>query len=183
MRGYGLQAGGVEIVPVGEAHIRGYHEAVDRVARERRYLAFLEALPFEKSEAFVRENMERGNPHVVAILEGRVIGWCDIVPIGRPVYAHGGVLGMGIVEEHRGRGIGEVLIRAALRQAKDRGLKRVELTVRADNVRAIALYRRIGFVDEGVKRRAIHVDGQYVDVVCMALLFDDAPPGPGPDLR
>ena len=175
MRSHGLPARGTEvtIVPVGEAHIRGYHEAVDRVARERRYLAFLEALPLEKSEAFVRENVAKGNPHVVALIGGKVVGWCDICPIDRPVYAHGGVLGMGIVEEHRGKGIGEALMRAALAQARSRGLARVELTVRADNVRAIALYRKIGFVDEGVKRKAICVDGGYIDVACMALLFED----------
>ena len=174
MRQHGLQddSAEVSVVPVTEAHIRGYHEAVDRVARERRYLAFLEALPFEKSEAFVRENLAQGNPHVVALVGGQVVGWCDICPIGRPVYAHGGVLGMGIVEEHRGKGIGEALMRAALAQARQRGLTRVELTVRADNERAIALYRKIGFADEGVKRKAILVDGRYIDVACMALLFE-----------
>jgi RimJ/RimL family protein N-acetyltransferase len=166
----------VSIVPVAEAHIRGYHEAVDRVARERRYLAFLEALPLEKSAAFVRENIAQGNPHVVALIGGEVVGWCDICPVNRPVYAHGGVLGMGIVEEHRGKGLGEALMRAALAQARACGLTRVELTVRADNPRAIALYRKIGFVDEGVKRKAIFVDGAYVDVACMALLFEDLMP-------
>jgi ribosomal protein S18 acetylase RimI-like enzyme len=174
MRDDGVQGDAeVSIVPVAESHIRGYHEAVDRVARERRYLAFLEALPLDKSEAFVRENLAQRNPHVVALVGGQVVGWCDIIPIGRPVYAHGGVLGMGIVEEHRGKGIGEALMRAALRQARERGLLRVELTVRSDNERAIALYRKIGFVDEGVKRKAILVDGRYIDVACMALLFPD----------
>ena len=174
MRGQVLQARRAEvaIVPIAEAHIRGYHEAVDSVARERRYLAFLEALPLEKSEAFVRENLEQRNPHVVALIAGKVVGWCDICPIGRPVYAHGGVLGMGILAEHRGRGIGEALMRSALEQARTRGLTRIELTVRADNERAIALYRKIGFLDEGVKRKAIRVDGRYIDVVCMALLFE-----------
>ena len=172
-----MQARGAEvtIVPIAEEHIRGYHEAVDSVARERKYLAFLEALPLEKSALFVRENLEQRNPHVVALLAGKVIGWCDICPIGRPVYAHGGVLGMGIIAEHRGRGIGEALMRAALDQARERGLTRVELTVRADNERAVALYRKIGFQDEGVKRKAIRVDGRYIDVACMALLFDDSP--------
>jgi RimJ/RimL family protein N-acetyltransferase len=96
------------------------------------------------------------------------------------VYAHGGVLGMGIVEEHRGKGIGEALIRAALAQARQRGMTRVELTVRADNERAIALYRKIGFADEGVKRKAIRVDGRYLDVRCMAVLFEDLMAGARP---
>lgn len=172
------RAAQVTVVPVAEEHIAGYHHAVDRVARERRYLAFLEALPIEKSAEFVRENIAQGHPHVVALVDGGVVGWCDICPIARPVYRHGGVLGMGIVEEHRGKGIGEALMRAALEQARRAGMKRVELTVRADNERAIALYRKIGFVDEGVKRKAIFVDGRYIDVVCMAVLFEDLVSGP-----
>ena len=37
----------VEIVPISQDHIDGFHRALDFVARERRYLAFLEARVFE----------------------------------------------------------------------------------------------------------------------------------------
>ena len=40
----------------------------------------------------------------------------------------------------------------------------------ASNERAIALYRALGFVIEGIKRRARKLDGQYEDNVFMALL-------------
>ena len=163
----------IRIVPIAEEHIDSFHRALDAVCRERKYLAFLEAPPLEKTQRFVRENIHEGHPQFVALVDGRVVGWCNISSLGRPVYAHGGVLGMGIVAEHRGRGIGEALMRAALDQARANGLTRVELTVREDNERAIALYRRLGFVDEGVKRNAIRVDGVYTNLLCMALLFDE----------
>jgi ribosomal protein S18 acetylase RimI-like enzyme len=163
------------IVPIAEAHIRGFRAALDAVARERRYLAFLEAPPLDEVEVFVRRNLERGNPGVVAIVDGEVAGWCDITAMTRPVFAHRGTLGMGVLEAYRGMGIGRALIEAALAAARARGLARVDLQVLADNERAIALYRAVGFVVEGVKRDAYRVDGRSVDLVDMALLFDGAP--------
>ena len=56
--------------------------------------------------------------------------------------------------------------------ARSLGLSRIELTVREDNANAIALYEKIGFVAEGVQRNAFKVDGQYANLVMMALLFE-----------
>jgi hypothetical protein len=51
------------------------------------------------------------------------------------------------------------------------GFERIELDVFASNVRARALYEQVGFVEEGVRRRACQLDGQYDDDVIMALLL------------
>jgi RimJ/RimL family protein N-acetyltransferase len=50
------------------------------------------------------------------------------------------------------------------------GLTRIELTVYADNVRAIALYRSVGFQQEGVLKDAALIDGVYLDSLLMALV-------------
>jgi RimJ/RimL family protein N-acetyltransferase len=50
------------------------------------------------------------------------------------------------------------------------GIERIQLTVFASNQNAIALYRQLGFVEEGVRRRAWFLDGRYDDSVEMALL-------------
>jgi RimJ/RimL family protein N-acetyltransferase len=84
--------------------------------------------------------------------------------------AHGGVLGVGVLLEHRGKGIGTALVRAAIDMAKATGLTRIELTVREHNERAITLYERLGFVREGLKRKAVRIDGHYEDLVCMGLV-------------
>ncbi|HEX5958770.1 MAG TPA: GNAT family N-acetyltransferase, partial [Hyphomicrobiaceae bacterium] len=87
---------------------------------------------------------------------------------------HCGVLGMGLVAEWRGRGIGLRLIEHAIAAARAHGLARVELQVRHDNPRALALYRKVGFAIEGCRRRALLVDGVYHDLTLMALLLDAA---------
>lgn len=162
------------IIPIAEEHIEGFCAAVDCVARERRYLAFLEGPPLDSSRAFVRDNIAQGHPHYVALDGGRVVGWCDITPPGRPVYAHGGILGIGVLPAWRGKGTGRRLMAATLAAARARGLKRVGLTVYDHNERAAALYRKMGFAVEGRQRKACLIDGVYHDVILMGLLFDDA---------
>jgi len=163
------------IAPIAEEHIEGFRVAVDSVARERKYLAMHEAPPLETTYAFVRRNIRHNRPHFVALEDGHVVGWCDISSLERALYAHAGVLGLGVLATHRGRGIGGALIRAALAKARANGLTRVQLHVRAGNVRARVLYEKVGFVIEGVQRNAVRLDGVYEDQLSMAVLFDERP--------
>jgi len=161
----------VEIVPIAQDHIESFHRALDVVARERRYLSFLEAPPLESTREFILNNISHGYPQLVAASAGEVVGWCDVIPNQRPIYAHGGVLGMGLLPEFRGQGLGGRLIRQTLAAARAFGLTRVELSVRENNAGAIALYKRVGFEIEGLQRNATKVDGVYENVVLMAILF------------
>jgi RimJ/RimL family protein N-acetyltransferase len=161
----------VDIVPIEESHIEGFHRALDIVARERRYLAFLEGPPLEGARAFALGHIKRGDPLFVAVSKGEVIGWCDITVKERPIYAHSGVLGMGLLPLFRGQGIGAGLIRQSLAAARTFGFHRVELTVRENNTKAMELYRKVGFRIEGTQRDAVQVDGVYEDMILMAILF------------
>jgi ribosomal protein S18 acetylase RimI-like enzyme len=69
-------------------------------------------------------------------------------------------------------GLGRQLAVHAIRAARQKGIERIELEVFASNTAAIALYRALGFVTEGTKRRARKLDGEYDDNVVMALLAD-----------
>jgi ribosomal protein S18 acetylase RimI-like enzyme len=160
----------VEIAPTSE-HIVGFHHVLDSVAREQRYLAFLEAPPIDSLRAFVLENSKKQGLQFVALAAGEVVGWCDVTPKELATYAHGGVLGMGLLPRFRGQGIGTALLRSTLDAARSKGLHRVELTVRESNVVAIGLYKKIGFETEGLQRDAVQVDGVYENVLCMAVLL------------
>ena len=56
------------------------------------------------------------------------------------------------------------------------GLRRLSLDVDAANERARRVYRRLGFVEEGRRREARLVDGEWHDVIDMALLSSDPRP-------
>jgi RimJ/RimL family protein N-acetyltransferase len=69
-----------------------------------------------------------------------------------------------------GKGYGTEAIRLALTYAFERGLHRVSLRVLASNARAIACYRKCGFVEEGREREAAFVRGVWQDDLVMGLL-------------
>ena len=84
---------------------------------------------------------------------------------------------LGVVEK-RGKGLGTQAVRLLLDYGfRDLNLERVHLQVIWTNVAAIRVYEKSGFVREGLLRRAAYVDGQYVDMVVMAVLrqeYEDA---------
>ncbi len=165
-----------QIVPATLDHLEGFHAALDAVARERKYIARFEAPPLEESRRFMGLLIEAGLPFVVALSGGKVTGWCDIARRSdREIFRHVGVLGMGVVSSHRGRGIGTALINTTLDSAWQAGLSRVELTVYATNEPAILLYEKAGFTLEGRARNAARLDGSYVDLLHMAVIDTDRP--------
>jgi len=84
---------------------------------------------------------------------------------------HGGLLGMGVISEHRGKGIGKELLLRTVDHARKTGLKRIELEVFANNSVAIALYKRCGFEHEGTKRNARYINDNYEDVCIMSQCY------------
>ena len=158
----------IQILPIAAEHIPGFWRALDVVARERKYLALTEAPPMESTREFVMNNIAARNPQLVALDKGEVIGWCDIRRDHWPAHAHCGTLGMGLIPEYRGKGLGRRLMEAALAAAHEEGFVRVELTAHADNLRAIALYEKLGFQREGLTRDSVCIDGRFVDSLVMA---------------
>ena len=165
------EASNIQILPMAEEYIEGYHKCLDAVARERLYLAFVKAPPLASTREFAQSLMAHDAPQYVAVVENEVVGWCDISPYTRDGFTHCGVLGIGVHRNHRARNIGTRLFTATIEKAKERGLERIELEVFGSNKRAMRLFRKVGFVTEGVKKSARKLDGVYDDIVGMALLI------------
>ncbi|MGO1073922.1 GNAT family N-acetyltransferase [Inquilinus sp. CA228] len=116
------------------------------------------------------ETRSLDNPYIVAEAEGRIIGDAGL-ELGKGRRAHAAELGMGVHDAWQGRGVGTALLAAVIDTADNwMNLKRLELTVWTDNAPALALYRKFGFVEEGVLRAYAYRDGAYVDALAMARL-------------
>jgi ribosomal protein S18 acetylase RimI-like enzyme len=161
----------VTIADIQRKHIHGFRSVLDSVSREKKYLAWTAAPSRWETRTFVIRNIRHGNPQLVAMDDGVVVGWCDITRNTRPTKAHCGLLGMGLLPEHRGKGIGTRLMTEIMERAGARGLHRVELEVFEENSAAIALYRKFGFKEEGRKAHAVMIDGKYINALAMAILL------------
>lgn len=160
---------------IRESDAAGYRACLDRVAAERRYLAFTAAPPLSEVRFYIKAMLQRGLPFIVAVdAADQVVGWCNIhvAPPSehRGGFAHVGTVGMGLDVAWRGRGLGRQMLQTVFDNAGRVGIERVELQVYASNANAVKLYRKFGFVTEGVKTRARKLDGEYDDIIMMARL-------------
>jgi L-phenylalanine/L-methionine N-acetyltransferase len=90
--------------------------------------------------------------------------------------AHARGLGITVAKEWQGQGVGDLLMTTLTSWADNWGhVLRIELTVFADNARAIALYQRHGFVKEGQMTAFALRDGVYTDAWAMARLHPKPP--------
>jgi RimJ/RimL family protein N-acetyltransferase len=105
----------------------------------------------------------------VALLDGRIVGSLSV----QPVYYHGyGEIGMHVASDARGQGVGSALMEAAIAWARAQGLHKLSLSVWPHNTRAIALYEKFGFVEEGRRvKQYRRKSGELWDTIDMGLLL------------
>jgi putative acetyltransferase len=127
--------------------------------------------PYRSVES-VREQLTNSSPndyHLVAEVDGEVVGSVGLHVAARPRINPSASLGMMVRDDYQGKGIGTALMQAAIELAdKWLNLLRLELTVYTDNEAAVALYKQFGFEIEGTLRKYAFRDGEFVDVYTMA---------------
>lgn len=84
---------------------------------------------------------------------------------------HAAYLVIGVLQQYGGQGIGTQLLHEIERWARAQQLLRLELTVMSHNERAIALYKKMGFVMEGEAVHGVIVDGQPRNEYYMAKIL------------
>jgi RimJ/RimL family protein N-acetyltransferase len=124
-----------------------------------------------------------GSLLLAAILEGRMVGNLGLRPDPHRASAHVVVLGMSVLADVRGAGVGTALLQTALTWAGAHGGAKATLSVFPHNRRAIAFYERHGFETEGLRRRQFVRQGRALDELLMARFLDGseaAPSGTAP---
>lgn len=146
------------------------------VRREGRYLVTPPNAVSEPSEAFFIAEMIRADNSLALVAEadGEVVGNVLIGVERSAASDHVGTLSICVARDWRDTGIGTALMQGAKTWARRRGLVKIALGVFPDNDRAIAVYERVGFVREGLRRRQYRgPNGTYRDELLMAWFPDD----------
>jgi RimJ/RimL family protein N-acetyltransferase len=144
---------------------RAMAEIFAAVAEERDGIATEPPVDIDERAARFARNADGS---IVADTGGQIIGMINV-----QASRHGfGEVGMLVVRDWRGRGVGSALVRAAVDWARDDGLHKLCLEVFPHNTAAIALYRRCGFAEEGRRvRQYRRASGEFWDAIMMGLLL------------
>lgn len=121
--------------------------------------------------------------YIVMEENGAPVGHAFLEPMPMHANAHVFTLTIVVHPGHVERGIGRAMLRDLLDWAQhDTRVGKIELNVRAGNLRAQHLYRSLGFVEEARFRNRVHrLDGEYEDDLGMAWFPDRWPPVPRSD--
>ena len=157
----------IDIRPITHEDIDSFAQTLGAVIEERQYLAATSPPPLKQITDFVKKNIHGGYPQLIAVQHETVAGWCDAIPLSPTERSHVARLGMGVLTDFRGQGIGRALITRCLALSAEFGFEKVELDVYSDNYTARSLYTSIGFEVEGTRRKSRKLDGQYQDIVLM----------------
>lgn len=105
---------------------------------------------------------------LVAEIDDELVGFARCIGLTLSRFRHKAEFGICIAQSCWGRGLGETMLRTILKWADAVGLQKIALTVVKENVSAIRLYERCGFVCEGLlKNDRLHRNGQFYDTLLM----------------
>ena len=122
-----------------------------------------EEMTIEEEKSFLKNMNDSGSFSIVAISEKCICGSCDIRIQNRERLRHRAEMGIAVRKEYWGTGVAQRILEESISEARNRGVKKISLTVRADNERAKAFYRRNGFELSGIDRMLFCIAGIYID--------------------
>ena len=130
--------------------------------------------PLEAYQATIGELGPAG-AYLVAETPDGLVGHAFLEPMQPRRRNHVRILNIAVRPGCSGKGIGSQLLAQLLDWAEARGVRKIELNVRAGNSAARRLYERFGFREEGRLRQRLRLpDGSYEDDLSMALFLGKA---------
>jgi phosphinothricin acetyltransferase len=104
----------------------------------------------------------------VAVAQSCVVGWITAAPVSsRCCYAGVAEISAYVAEEARGQGIGSILLDTLIESTEAAGTWTLETGVFPENEASLALLKRFGFREVGVRERIGQLDGVWRDVVLL----------------
>jgi ribosomal protein S18 acetylase RimI-like enzyme len=135
----------------------------------------------DQERTWIKKHTEADNSALfVAEHRGQIVGWVVLRGGDRQRTRHTGLLGITVVRPWRERGVGTALMQVLIEWAgRNRVVEKIKLGVVDTNERGLALYRKMGFIEEGRQPREFKKeDGAYLDNVQMYLFVSLIEKGP-----
>lgn len=154
-------------------------DASDLLAMKLEYLGDSKTIPLFQSEypndlaneanLINRLEVEKNSVLFVAENKNKLIGNIDLNGNQRLKLFHTGVVGMGIRENWRGKGVGSVLLDVVIKWSEmNQFINLLWLEVYDSNEAGKALYTKMGFHECGRMKNFFHEDNEFIDKITMA---------------
>lgn len=126
----------------------------------------------EKEARFIERFLKSEKDVMYVALDGEKIIGNGIIEHERAKrYTHRATLSITVLRDYWGRGVGSMLMEMMIDFSRESGTEVISLEVRADNERAIALYKKYGFETIGLYKKFFKINGEDHDAYLMQLVI------------
>ena len=122
---------------------------------------------YKEEKEFIQNYYDWGGIIFCAKIYDEIVGLITVARYKNPQLKHSVIFGISVLKEYRDKGIGTALINRLIEWSKQNDVFRIELEVFSNNFGAIKLYKKLGFVTEGVKKGAVLINDDYKDIIMM----------------
>lgn len=168
-----------QIAIIREAKVNDAKAMIDYcnlVGGETNFLTFGEnefKISLEDEERII-ENITKSQNQMflVVIVDNEIASLASIMSNQKTRSKHVGTIGISVKKKYWGLGMGSEAMKYIIEWAKSNGVtKKLNLLVREDNHKAISLYKKIGFEEEGIIKQDMYINGVYYNTVMMGLVL------------
>jgi RimJ/RimL family protein N-acetyltransferase len=151
-------------------------EYVNLVSGESDNLTFGEGefgMTVEQEEAFIRSYDNNDNACMfIAVLEDEIIGQMSYAGGRRARVRHCGEFGITVKKKYWHQGVGHIMLNYLIKWCEESTYcEKLNLRVREDNIKAIGLYKKLGFEEEGLLINDMKINGEFVNCLFMGKMI------------
>lgn len=145
--------------------------AVEQIINSGAYIQKESPRSVKEEENFIKRMKELDNMYIAAVINDKIVGIARVIRGELEMKRHTGLFRTWLVNSAQGRGIGSKMMTYTMKWCQIHQLHKLCLTVFASNDSAHKLYERYGFIQEGVQKEQVKINGNYDDEIFMAYFF------------
>ncbi|KAA0550177.1 GNAT family N-acetyltransferase [Bacillus sp. BGMRC 2118] len=159
------------IRPVHKRDASEIVQAVQSIIDAGRYIQKESVRSIVEEEAFIEDMRSKNNMYNVVVWNGKIVGIARVIKGELAMKEHTGVFRTWIIDEAQGLGMGNAIMQTTLQWGKQAGIHKIWLTVFGSNEGAYYLYKKYGFVEEGIQKKQVKINQKLDDEIFMAYFF------------